>query len=313
MKTWFSAAVVSILTAVFLSLFAQGRANVQDDRAQDNQQARKSLIVPKGTNVVLRLAGDLRKGQTSLIVVVQDVVVEGVEVIARDAPAQFVIARKSPGKLNMPGSLMIEVTGVVSLSGDVIPVSAAQTAKGESPCVAEDCLLLPLLFWMNGDPGKIEAGLLFNAKVTDDVILNRELYGHPSAMPVSTSIQRLHVYQIVDKKPGTAGMEAANNSDVHLDGKRIGSLEGNQYACVNVSPGTHILRVGREVLSFDIDASSERYTRVLLRSVERRDRMVSVTNGYELGTQTLKPGHFKQQSGVSCFESMSRGTNTQTE
>jgi len=166
---------------------------------------------------------------------------------------------------------------------------------------------------MRGDPGEIKAGLLFSAKVTNDVILNRELFVHPPAMRVSTSIQRLHVYQIVYKKPGASGMEAPSNSDVHLDGKRLGGLDGNQYACVSASPGTHILRVGREVFSFDIDASPERYIRVLLRSVEREDRMVSVTDGYELGTQTLKPGHFKRQLEVSCFESISRGTNTQTE
>jgi hypothetical protein len=313
MKTRFSAAVVSILTAVFLSLLAQGRANVQDDRAQDNLQSRKNLIVPKGTNVVLRLAGDLRKGQTPLIVVVQDVVVEGVEVIARDTPAQLVIARKPPGVFNMPGSVGFEVTGVVSVAGDLVPASAAQTAKGESQCVAEDCVLVPLLFWMHGDPGKIKAGLLFNAKVTDDVILNRKLYGHTPAMPVSTSIQRLHVYQIESEKPGVSGMEAPNYSNIFLDGKRVGRLYGSQHARVKASPGTHILRVDHEEFSFDIGVSQERYIRLVLLSVERGERIVSVTDGYELGTNAIKPGRFKHQSAVPCFDSMSRGTNTQTE
>ncbi len=298
MKPRFSA-VVPILTTFFL--LAQGNAITQDDREQDNQPARKSLVVPKGTNVVLKLVGDLRKGETPSIVVVQDVVIEGVSVIARDASAQLVIARKSPGVFNMPGSVMFEVTGVISLSGDLIPVSAPQAAEGEPPCVYEDCVLLPLFFWKRGDPGEIKAGLLFNAKVTDDVILNRELFGHPTVMPVSTSIQRLHLYQIVYKKPGASGMEAPNNSNVFLDGKRVGSLVGNQYACTKASPGTHILRVGHEAFSFDIDASQERYIRVVLLSVERRDRTVSVTDGYELGTQALEPGRFKQQSGVSCF------------
>jgi hypothetical protein len=160
---------------------------------------------------------------------------------------------------------------------------------------------------------EIKAGLLFNAKVTDDVILKRELFGHPLAMPVSASIQRLHLYQIVYKKPGTSGMEAANDSNVFLDGKRVGSLVGNQYACIRATPGTHILRVGHEAFSFDIDASQERYIRVVLLSVERGDRTISVTDGYELGSQALKPGRFKQQLGVSCFDPMSRDTNTQTE
>jgi hypothetical protein len=312
MKPWFSA-VLTILTTFLLSVLAQGHTITQDDRAQDNQHARKSLIVPKGTNVVLRLAGDLRKGQTPLIVVVQDVVVEGVEVIASETPAQLVIARKPPGVFNMPGSVGFEVTGVVSVAGDLVPVSAVQTAKGESQCVAEDCVLVPLLFWMHGDPGKIEAGLLFNAKVTDDVILNRELYGHPSAMPVSTSIQRLHVYQIESEKPGVSGIEAPNYSNIFLDGKRVGSLGGNQYACIKANLGTHTLRVDRQSFGFDLDASQERYIRVVLLSVERRDRIVSVTDGYELDTNALKPGRFKHQSAVSCFNSMSRGTNTQTE
>ncbi len=297
----------------FVSLLAQGRGNVQDDRAQDNQQARKSLFVPKGTNVVLRLAGDLRKGQTPLIVVVQDVVVDGMEVIARDTPAQFVIARKPPGVFSMPGSVGFEVTGVVSVAGDLVPVSAAQTAKGESQCVAEDCVLVPLLFWMHGDPGKIKAGLLFNAKVTHDVILNRQLYGHPQAMPVSTSIQRLHVYQIESEKPVVSGVEASNYSNIFLDGKRMGSLGGNQYACIKANLGTHILRVGHQSFGFDLGASQERYIRVVLPSVERAERMVSVTDGYELDTNTLEPGRFKHQSAVSCFDFMSRGANTQTE
>jgi hypothetical protein len=312
MKPRFSAVLPILTTFWFLPVLAQGHTSLQDDRARDNQQAKKSLIVPKGTNVVLRLAGDLRKGQTPLIVVVQDVVVEGVEIIARDTPAQLVIARKPPGVFNMPGSVGLEVTGVASVSGDLVPVSAAHTAKGESPCVAEDCLLVPLFFWMHGDPGEIKAGLLFNARVTDDVILNRELFGHPPAMPVSTSIQRLHVYQIVSEKPGASGM-AANNSNVFLDGKRVANLVGNQYACTKANPGTHILRVGHKALSFDIDASQERYIRVILLSVENGDRTVSVTDGYELGTQALEPGHFKQQSGVSCFDSMRRDTNTQME
>lgn len=312
MKLRFSA-VVQILTTLCLAVLTQGHAITHHDRAQDNQPARKNLVVPKGTNVVLTLVGDLRKGQTPLIVVVQDVLVEGVEVIARDTPAQLVIARKPPGVFNMPGSVGFEVTGVVSVAGDLVPVSAAQTVKGESPCVAEDCVLLPLLFWMRGDPGEINAGLLFSAKVTDDVILNRELFGHPPVMEVSTPIQRLHLYQIVYKKPGPSGMEAPNNSNVLLDGKRVGSLVGNQYACIKASPGTHLLRVGHKSFSFDIDASQERYIRAVLLSVERGDRTVGVTDGYELDTQALKPAHFKRQSGISCFEPMSRDTNTQTE
>lgn len=310
MKPRFSA-MMPILTTFFLSVLAEGQAITHQDRAQDNQPACKNLVVPKGTSVVLTLVGDLRKGKTPSIVVVQDLVIEGVEVIARGESAQLVIGRKSPGVFNMPGSVGFEVTGVVSVAGDLVPVSAAQTAKGESPCVAEDCVLVPLLFWMHGDPGKIKAGLLFNAKVTDDVILNRELYGHPPAMSVSTSIQRLHLYQIVYKKPGASGLEAPNNSNVSLDGKRVGSLAGNQYACVKVSPGNHVLRVGHEAFSFDIDAAKARYIRVLLPSVESGDRAVSVTDGYELGTEALTQGHFKQQSGVSCFDPVSRGTNTE--
>jgi hypothetical protein len=291
MKLQFSA-VVQILTTLCLAVLTQGHVIARDYRAQDSRPARKTLIVPKDTNVVLRLADDLRKGETPLIVVVQDVVIEGVEVIARDTPAQFLIARKPPGVFNMPGSIRLEVTGVVSLSGDLVPVSAAQTAKGESQCVAEDCVALPLFFWMHGDPGEIKAGLLFNAKVTDDVILNRELFAHPLGMPVSISIQRLHVYQIVSEKPGHSGTEASNNSNIFLDGKRVGSLGGNQYACVKANLGTHILRVGHQSFDFDLDASQERYIRVVLLSVERRDRIVSVTDGYELGTQALKPRHF---------------------
>jgi hypothetical protein len=255
MKPLFSAVVPILITSFFVSRLAQGHAITQDGRTQDNQQASKSLVVPKGTNVALRLVGDLRKRETPSIVVVQDVVIEGVEVIARDSLAQLVIGRKSPGVFNKPGSVMFEVTGVVSLSGDLIPVSAAQTADGEPPCVDYDCVLVPLLFWMRGDPGEIKAGLLFNAKVTDDVILNRELFGHPPVLSVSTPIQRLHLYQIVYKKPGPSGMEAPNNSNVFLDAKRVGSLVGNQYACIKATPGTHILRVGHEAFSFDIDAS----------------------------------------------------------
>ena len=310
MKLRFSA-VVQILTTFCLAVLTQGHAITQDDRSQDNQPPRKSLVVPKGTNVVLTLVGDLRKGETPSIVVVQDLVIEGVEVIARGESAQVVIGRKSPGVFNMPGNVMFEVTGVVSHSGDLIPVSAAQTGQGEPPCVSEDCVLLPLFFWKRGDPGQVKAGLLFNAKVTDDVILNRELYGHPRAMSVSTSIQRLHVYQIESEKPGV-GMEAPNYSNIFLDGKRLGSLGGNQYACLKANLGTHILRVGHQSFGFDLDASQQRYIRVILSSVENGDRTVSVTDGYELGTQALEPGRFKQQS-VSCFDSVSRGTNAETE
>lgn len=123
MKLRFSA-VVQILTTFCLAVLTQGHAITHHDRAQD-QPAGKNLVVPKGTNVVLTLVGDLRKGQTPLIVVVKTWLLRR----RRDTPAQLVIARKPPGVFNMPGSVEFEVTGVVSVAYDLVPVSAAQTAK----------------------------------------------------------------------------------------------------------------------------------------------------------------------------------------
>jgi len=306
MKGTFRVAAV-ILIALFPSVFAQRSAFSQifalSTQDASVREVNKTLVVPKGTNVVLRLAGELSTKQTPEIIVVQDIVIDGVKVIARGAPVGFVVGGKEPGLMNLPGTVMFEVTGVVATSGDVVPLTATQSEGGETPCYAEGCAFLPLLFWKHGDPGKIEAGLLFTAKVTDEVVLNRELLGRPSpVVDASASVARLYLYQIVLTKPA---VETNPSSDFFLDGKRVGHLFGNQYACLQASPGAHVLRVGHEKFTVDIDAHQERYIRVMLQS-DGSDRFVDATDGYELGAALLKPGRFRES--LSCFESVSHST-----
>ena len=298
-----SVQIVALVAAISSLLPGLNKTTSHDVLTQDSRPASaENLVVPKGTIVPLTIKGDLNVGEKPAIVAAEDVIIDGVRVVARGTPAQYALASEPPGLLNTPGEVTLEVTGVAAVSGDIIPLSASQAKKGEPACVGEDCLLLPLFFWKHGDPGKMKVGLLFTAEVAEDVFFNCEAFSPAAIVPNSGSARRLHIYQTYDTKHVKHWEYAKVPSDVFLDGKRIGTLVGNQYACVQASPGAHTLRVNHAELTFETNGYPEVHIRVVILSVDRADRVVTLTNGYQLDSTAATPGRFKRQSAVSCFD-----------
>ena len=291
----------------------------------------EKVVVPEGTRVALLLSGELSGKQSRerriftgrltrqeskhspSLIAVQDVVVKGVKVIAGGTAAQFMPFGDNPGLMNMPGSVGFEVMGITSVHGEVVPLYASQSARGAPPCVERDCVLLPLLFWLHGDPGKIDAGLLFNATVTEDVELNGTTLPSSSVATAKRSLARLHLYEVIQPQAGGVGFE---NSDwpsystvLHLDGKRTGRMEAFQYACIAATPGKHWLRVGHEEYILDVEAGQELYIRITA-STRTVGKLVDSTLGYEFGDTPLSPARLRATAAMACFAPLSETAKT---
>jgi hypothetical protein len=318
---------------ISLAVISFGGHELVQSRTQEHQPSSQTeVVIPKGTSVALFLTGELKrqgknprvarllgrqsdgdsKGKTPSVIVAQDVVVDGTTVIARGIPVQFMIGGEPPGHMNAPGRVMFEVTGVRSTSLDFVHLSAVQSARGKSRfCEDPACEALALaLSWVHGDPGKIKAGLLFNAYVTEEITLNRDAMPRSIITAPPSAPGRLHLYQVMQEPSRrSAGNELGAQADdltggttwttFSIDGERVGSLEGLQYACVKVSPGSHMLRIEHHEYRFDVGEHQEVYVRVISQG---GDRVVETTDGYQLGPATLEPGRLKRDSSTPCFD-----------
>jgi hypothetical protein len=97
-----------------------------------------------------------------------------------------------------------------------------------------------LFFWLKGTTPSWPAGTLVTAIVDRPVSLNEDavrrfvsgLSRQEAVSPPAGA--RLHIY--------ATGL---GSSEVRLDGTRAGSLDSQQYGCVGVSPGSHVIQVAK--------------------------------------------------------------------
>lgn len=254
-----------------------------------------SLTVSSGTPVVLRLTGDLSGEDGSAspqIVAAQDVVLDGLTVIAAGAPARYSRAGRRPGSLVWPGKIGFEIASITMTSGHSIRLSASHSVYGAQPCVDYGCAARPLFFWLKGDPGTMQGGLLVNATIAETVVMPRKLFAAPPEQR-SSSFARIHLYHLAEA-PGGVGPR------ISLDGHVLGILADDMYACVAVRPGSHMLRIGEDTLALDAEAGGRHYVRIRTAPGDPDSGIIEETDGYRYETDILTPGSFGSM-GTACF------------
>ena len=206
-----------------------------------------ALTIPPGSRVVLRLtealSSDSKEEPTGAsLVTVHDIVVrDDVVLIPRGSRASFSVIRKGARRLSRPGQLELRVEGIYTVTGQVVvPLSATERRVGEAACAdSAGCALgFMLFFWLKGENPSWPAGTLVTATVDRPVSLDEDsvrrfvsgLSRQQAVGPPAGA--KLHIY--------TTGLSSI---EVRLDGTRGGSLGSQQYGCVGVSPGSHVIRV----------------------------------------------------------------------
>jgi hypothetical protein len=281
----------------------------------------KKVTIPAGTSIVLLLSGKL-VGEASTerrvlagkwrnpgnhdpptLVVVQDLIIEGVKTIATGTKAQWAPVYRAAGLFNEPGEIGVSVDSVASVSGDSVPLVGTYSKTGKSSCAQwVGCTFPELDFWLHGDPGHVDAGLLLNAAVARDVEVNAEFTPSPAPAVSTLSVSRLHLYST----PTSITHEPQRDNPqtwigIRLDGTRVGSLAPAEYGCVKVTPGKHWLKLGRDEFALDVQPGVERYVRVIPTSKRHNDNIVEETAGYKFESANLFPGRFRGELRVSCF------------
>jgi hypothetical protein len=294
---------VKLLIFYILLMMEAFMGHAQSGDAPSSTKSQDKILIPRGTQVVLLVTDTLSGKEGSSqpqIVVAQDVILDGVTVIASGEPVQYSIIRKAAGGFNMPGEIGFDVASVTMTSRDLIGLRSSHSVSGKPACVEYDCLLLPAFFWLKGDPGKVQGRLLIGAAITETLEVNREAFATPKQSTPS-SLARIHLYQPAQTRNSWDLLE--HHSGIKLDGKRIGLLADDEYACVAVDPGLHVLKIGKDDLTFAAEAGKEHYIRVAYPTQGPDDRTMKETEGYQLGSNTLRPGSFKRKE-VPCFNSL---------
>lgn len=276
--------------------------HAQTGDGPSSRQSQDKILIPRGTHVALLLSDTLSGKKNSLapeIVVAQDLVLDGVTVMASGEPVQYSAIRNPARYFAMPGKIGFEVASVAMTSGDFIGLRASHMVSGAS-CYGEGCIVLPLFFWLKGDPGKIEGRLLINATVTETLEVYRGAFPAPKNSN-TFPLARIHFYQLAETGNSQGFLtNYTNYSRLALNGNKLGTLAGNEYACSVIDPGMHVLRIGHNEFTFEAKPGTEHYIRITYAAPGSDYNIMEETEGYQFAGDTLEPGSFGRK-GVSCF------------
>jgi hypothetical protein len=134
--------------------------------------------------------------------------------------------------------------------------------------------------------------------VTETIEANREAFIATPKRPAATSFARIHIYQPDTLREIPTYIE--RYSGLVLDRKRLGGLSDDEYACVAVHPGPHILNLKHSACALTAEPGREYYFRITYRSPGSSDGTMEETEGYQFENTVLRPGSFGLK-GLSCF------------
>jgi hypothetical protein len=195
--------LLGVLTALELSIFLP--APIQ---AQSTPRSNSTLQTPSPANPSSQLKTPLANPQTGFILidntpvklkfketitsktaienqpiefeVSEDVVLNGVVVIARGATAKGIIAEvKRARMLGRKGKLSLILKEVQLTSGERVSIRANQTQGGglSAGTIAVSAIVTPFFLLMGGKEAKYTAGTEFSAFIDGDYVLNPSKFG----------------------------------------------------------------------------------------------------------------------------------------
>ena len=211
-----------------------------------------------GTPVALRLAetissADAHVGQMVPFEVTEDVVVQGVTVIAKGAPAvATVTTAESKKRMGRGGKLDVNIDSVRLGDGSKIQLTATKNTKGgghvgamTGAMVATGIVFFPaapLFLFMHGKDITIPKGTAITAFVQGDTKLDMtRLSGKPGTSATASSSQL--VAAAANANLATVQIESSVlGADIEIDG----AFAGNTPSTLNVPAGQHTIAVKKK-------------------------------------------------------------------
>lgn len=211
-----------------------------------------------GTPVTMRLSetissADAHVGQTVPFEVTEDVVVQGITVIAKGAPAIATVTAAEPKKrMGRGGKLDVNIDSVRLVDGTKVQLTATKNTKGgghvgamTGAMVATGIVFFPaapLFLFMHGKDITIPKGTPITSFVQGDTKLDMaRLTGKPDA-PTAASGATL-VPASVTTATATLQIESSiTGADIEIDG----AFAGNTPSTLTVTPGQHTIAVKKK-------------------------------------------------------------------
>jgi PEGA domain-containing protein len=207
-------------------------------------QQTSTSILQDGTPMKLRLLNKLdshtaKDGDEILFDVVDDVVVGGVTVLRRGAPATGVVTQAEPSRhMGRAGKLNFVINDVPLRNGGKVPVRAFNRTSGENRTGEMVGLMLqapivaaPFFLLIHGTNTTFSRGTEITAFVNGDLRLDLASFGPgPSA---ETTHNELKTALQITSNP--------NDAQVQIDGVAAGKTPLN----VTVAPGKHVVSISK--------------------------------------------------------------------
>lgn len=217
-----------------------------------------------GTPVAMRLSetissADAHVGQTVPFEVTEDVVVQGVTVIAKGAPAiATVTTAESKKRMGRGGKLDVNIDSVRLADGTKVQLTASKNTKGgghvgamTGAMVATGIVFFPaapLFLFMHGKDITIPKGTPITAFVQGDTKLDMaRLTGKPDANAPATTTAAAAGATLTPASLATnmASLQIESSvagADIEIDG----AFAGNTPSTLTVTPGQHTIAVKKK-------------------------------------------------------------------
>src|SRR5271157_1900709 len=282
-----SALLIGLASSVFVSAQTQSAKPLPE--APASARIPSKVVLTKGTPVLLRLSAEVssnrNQGPEPILQVFRDVKVGNLVVVTKSTPATFFTEKEGAGNRTQPGSVELNLSGVRSIRGDDVLLAGAEHATGRKETLqdfyAEQASLftLPLgyiyLHARKGDAGKLPAGTLVSAYVEKDVVfdtvalekLNDDLEEdrRRAGLKGGSTRARLHFYSDDISASSAANTSTTPGAGIRFDGAKAGHLQPGHYACAELEPGVHAIKVGHQASEMTLEPAKEYFFRVQFR------------------------------------------------
>ena len=153
------------------------------------------------------------------------------------------------------------------------------------------CGICGLFLWIPGWQAKLQPGTVISAWVPTTVQLDSKALNefHANQRKIEPTISRVYFYS------------SGPNSRVQVDGKPIGRFGANQYECVSLSKGTHLLNIDGAEMDLYIPASHDCFVRIEDAQENEARSPAELTEGFESVRSVLTPAHAKKSAVDDCL------------
>jgi hypothetical protein len=245
----FSESLAAQQTSTPVNAAPPAQAQSTEASAPEPPRAPMPNTLMDGTAIKLRLAetvssADATTGQQVPFEVTEEVVVQGVTVIPKGAPALATVTEaQSKKRMGRGGKLNVNIDSVRLADGEKAQLRAVKENKGGGHVGAMTGAMVataivffpaaPLFLFMKGKDITIPKGTEVTAFVQGDMKLDMAKFSAPSAGPAAAPANAMASVSVESNVTG---------ADIEVDGNFVGSTPSK----IEVTPGSHAITVKKK-------------------------------------------------------------------